>query len=244
MNGWLWPQNAHKLSLFQHKSLFLVHISLFFPLEYIPPSLHPPFRFCLWLLVLLTLFSLWYFLQLRSGFHVFLFLSPLPPLPPFDTFLDTLLHIWSQSSPLICLWLVLQSPALGLPLCAVALPVTCCLHSSVHAKTLFHIVSSGSWMSGLAQVRNEIIEQAWGGGGEEDIPPHFDAVSISRILKSRMIDLVNTKIPWDKTGVRFPLLSVSYMHLIFPDHFLSSPVRQFFMLPHRYEELWGLYTLW
>lgn len=50
-------------------------------------------------------------------------------------------------------------------------------------------------MSGLAQVRNEIIEQAWGGGGEEDIPPHFDAVSISRILKSRMIDLVNTKIP-------------------------------------------------
>lgn len=50
-------------------------------------------------------------------------------------------------------------------------------------------------MSGLAQVRNEIIEQAWGGGGEEDTPPHFGAASVSRILNTRMTCLVNTKIP-------------------------------------------------
>lgn len=91
-------------------------------------------------------------------------------------------------------------------------------------------------MSGLAQVRSEIIEQAWGGGVEEDIPPHFGAVSVSRILKTRMVGLVNTKIPWDKTGVGFPLLSVSYMHLTFPNHF-SFSVRQFFILSCRYEEL-------
>lgn len=86
-------------------------------------------------------------------------------------------------------------------------------------------------------------EQAWGGGGEEDIPPHFGAASVSRILKTTMIGLVNTKIPWVKTGVGFPLLSVSYMHLIFPDHFLSFSVRRFFLLPHKYADLWGLYSL-
>lgn len=74
-------------------------------------------------------------------------------------------------------------------------------------------------MSGLAQVRSDITEQAWGEGVEEDIPLHFGAVSVSRILKARMIGLVNTKIPWDKTGVGFPLLSVSYMQLIFPNHY-------------------------
>lgn len=99
------------------------------------------------------------------------------------------------------------------------------------------------WVVNEAQVRSEIIEQAWGGGVEEDIPPHFGAVSVSRILKTRMIGLVNAKIPWDKTGVGFPLLSVSDMHLTFPNHFFSFSVRQFFILPHRYEELWGLYSL-
>lgn len=49
-------------------------------------------------------------------------------------------------------------------------------------------------MSGLAQVRSEIIEQAWGGHEEEDILPHFGAVSVSRILKTRMTCLKNTKI--------------------------------------------------
>lgn len=97
-------------------------------------SLSPSiFQVLLRITTLAEQFSL-YLLHLRSGFRVFLFLSPLPPLLPFDTFLDNLLHIWSQSSSLICLWLVFQSPTLVLPLCAIALPVTCCLYFSIHAK--------------------------------------------------------------------------------------------------------------
>lgn len=110
---------------------------IFSPLEYIPSSLHPSFRFCLGLLVLLIQFSLGYLLHLRSGILVLPFLSPLPHLPAFDTFLDTLLHIWSQSSSLICLWLVFLSLALVLPLCAIALPVTCCLYFSFMPRDPF-----------------------------------------------------------------------------------------------------------
>lgn len=36
-----------------------------------------------------------------------------------------------------------------------------------------------------------------------------------------MIGPVSTEIPWDKSGVGFPPLSVSYTHLKFPDRFLS-----------------------
>lgn len=176
--------------------------------------------------------------------------NPCPPLPLSS---PTSISFWHFSRYFASYLVPVFIPYLSV----VSFPVPCLSASSlchcspchllpvflIHAKRPFPIVSSVLWMSGLAQVRNEIKEQAWGEGAGEDIPPHFGAVSISRILETRMVGPVNTKIPWDKTGVGFPLLSVSYIHLIFPDHFLSFLVRQFFMLPHKYEELWGLYSL-
>lgn len=157
MDGSLCPQNAHKLSVFQHSFIFGSYFCLF-PRSRLYSSLSlSTFQGLLMIARLAnSLFSFWYLLHPDlsnlNSISVY-FCQSLPPCPCisldtfllfllFFSFLDTSLHIWCPS--LICLGLVFQSPTSKFTFSAIAVPVAYCLYFSVHAERRFHFVSFGA----------------------------------------------------------------------------------------------------